>query len=59
MNFIKVTFAGEDSDDDPTHLSQILSKESVTELLEVIHKLRDYSVNRSENDLNMLFSLKV
>lgn len=59
MNFIKVNFAGEDSDDDPTHISQILNNDSVKELLEVIHKLIECSVNRSENDFNMLFSVKV
>lgn len=61
MNFIKVNFAGEDSDsdDDPSHINQILAKESVNEVLDTIAKLREYSINRSENDLNMLFSVKV
>lgn len=59
MNFIKVNFAGEDSDDDPTHISQILNKESVDEVLQTINKLKECTVNRCENDLNMLFSVKV
>jgi hypothetical protein len=66
---MKINFVGEDSDDDPTHVTQILSKESVDTLLETIKRLQQYSSaasssNSSQNgngdtDLNMLFSVKV
>lgn len=59
INFIKVNFAGEDSDDDPTSVSQILAKESVETLLETIHQLQKFSTTPSgDSDLNMLFSVK-
>lgn len=60
INFIKVNFAGEDSDDDPTSVHQILAKESVETLLETIHHLQKFSTTPSgDSDLNMLFSVKV
>jgi hypothetical protein len=63
INFMKINLSNPNDDDneeeDPTHLSQILSQESVVEVLDTIHQLQEVSINRSENDLNMLFSVKV
>jgi hypothetical protein len=51
---------GEDSDEDPTHISQILTKESVDGLLHAIAKLERLSSSQlQEHDLNLLFSVKV
>jgi len=59
INFIKINFAGEDSDEDPTNVRQILATESVDTLLETIGKLKMYSgTTGGDNDLNMLFSVK-
>jgi hypothetical protein len=42
LNFIKINYAvGEDSDEDPTHVSQLLCTESVKELLDSIGRLRE------------------
>lgn len=51
----------EESDDDPIHVKQILTKESAESLLESISKLRVLSLHKSstENDLSMIFSCKV
>lgn len=60
INFIKINYAGEDSDEDPTHIGQILSKESVDKVLETIAQLQQYSLKPAgDTDLNMLFSVKV
>eukprot|EP01039_Chlorochromonas_danica_P009032 gene9032-9968_t len=57
INFIKII--GEDSDEDPVHLSQILAKESVDSVLDAIARLKVMSSNKTtENDLNLLFSVK-
>ncbi len=60
INFIKVNYSVEDSDDDPVHVNQILTKESVDSLLETITKLQKHTqVPAGDTDLNMLFAIKV
>lgn len=58
INFVKINMFGEDSDEDPTHISQILSETSVTAVLEAIHQLSKYTSNQLENESNMVFSSK-
>lgn len=60
INFIKINSTSEDSDEDPTHLNQILTKESVDSVIETIAKLQKYTQTpTSDTDLNMLFAIKV
>lgn len=59
INFVKINMSGEDSDEDPTHISQILSEASVSAVLEAIQQLSKYTSNQLENESNMVFSSKV
>lgn len=58
INFIKINpTTPEDGDEDPTHISQILAKESVSDVLKLINKLARTS-NRLESEANLLFAAK-
>lgn len=60
MNFMKINFTSDDIDEDPTHLSQLLSKESVVEVLDSVTRLQQSCLAmNNDNELNMLFSVKV
>ena len=61
INFIKINLSGEESDEDPTHISQILNTESAQTVLEAISQLKKYSSTQTNNDgdANMVFSAKV
>jgi hypothetical protein len=61
INFIKINFSGkEESDDDPIHISQILSPESVDNVLQTIDDIvKMHNKQRFSPDYNMLFSAKV
>ena len=61
INFIKINFSGkEESDDDPIHISQILSPESVDNVLQTIDDIVKMHIKeRFSPDYNMLFSAKV
>eukprot|EP01036_Dinobryon_divergens_P029608 gene29608-38730_t len=59
INFIKINLSGEESDEDPTHISQILNTESAQTVLEAITQLKKYSSTQSnDGDANMVFSAK-
>jgi len=61
INFIKINFSGkEESDDDPIHISQILSPESVDNVLQTIDDIvKMHNKQRFSPDYNMLFSAKI
>ena len=60
INFIKINLTTEDSDEDPTHINQILTKDSVDSVIETIAKLQKHTQTpTSDTDLNMLFAIKV
>jgi len=61
INFIKINFSGkEESDDDPIHISQILSPESVDNVLQTIDDIVKMHIKeRFSPDYNMLFSAKI
>ena len=60
INFIKINLSGEESDEDPTHISQILNTESAQTVLEAITQLKKFSSTQSnDGDANMVFSAKV
>ena len=61
INFIKIHFSGkEESDDDPIHISQILSPESVDNVLQTIDDIvKMHNKERFSPDYSMLFSAKV
>lgn len=59
MNFVKINYGPEDNgDEDPTHVSQLLTSESSLELTDSINKLRECAP-ASTDDLSLLFSAKV
>lgn len=59
INFIKINLSGEESDEDPTHISQILNTESAQTVLEAISQLKKYSSTQTNDcDANMVFSAK-
>ena len=59
LNFVKIMYAPEDnSDEDPTHINQLLVAESSNDVIDSINKLRECS-NPSSDDLTLLFSAKV
>jgi hypothetical protein len=53
--FMKINMSGDLSDEVPTHVNQILCKESVDSLLAAIDQLMTLSP-QDQNDSNMLFS---
>jgi len=61
INFIKVNFSGkEECDDDPIHISQILSPESVDNVLQTIDDIvKMHHKERFSPDYSMLFSAKI
>lgn len=59
MNFVKINYGPDDNgDEDPTHVSQLLTPESSLELIDSINKLRECAP-ASTDDLSLLFSAKV
>jgi hypothetical protein len=60
INFIKINLSGEENDEDPTHICQILSEISVKSVLEAILQLKKHSTSQSgDGESNMVFSAKV
>ena len=59
INFVKINMSGDDSDEDPTHISQILSEASVSAILDAISQLSKYTSNQVDCESNMVFSSKV
>lgn len=60
INFINISGTNEGSDEDPTHISQILSKNSVEDVLATIEEIVKVSPTKSAlAESNMLFSSKV
>lgn len=60
INFVNVSGATEDNEEDPTHISQILSKGSVEVVLKTIEEIIKISPPKSAlAESSMLFASKV
>jgi hypothetical protein len=60
VNFVSINNTSEDNEEEPTHISQILSKESVESVLKTIQEIMKVSPPHSAlAESSMLFSSKV
>lgn len=60
VNFVNVSSTNGGNDEEPNHISQILSKESVESVLKTIHEIMKVSPPKSAlAESSMLFSSKV
>lgn len=55
INFFKLNFSNEEIDEDPTHINQLFTPDSVKSIIEIVTELRKYSGEISE----LLFAFKV